>query len=124
MALRQEDLRGRSAEILAFPTTAVRQRADRQMRITFLRRRVAVASAALTVAAGLGLALGGGAPEPVSAAPGAPKAVRIQPGDTIWGLASTYAPDADPRAFVDEVMRLNGLTGAPDVGTKIRLPRG
>ena len=123
MALRQEDLKASSAEILAFPTEVVRRRAARDMRVTFLRRRVAVASAAVVLAAGLGLTVGS-SPEPVSAAPGAPKAVRIQPGDTIWGLASTYAPDADPRAFVDEVMRLNNLEGAPQVGTKIRLPRG
>ena len=123
MALRQEDLKASSAEILAFPTEVVRRRAARDMRVTFLRRRVAVASAALVLAAGLGLMVGS-SPEPVSSAPGAPKAVRIQPGDTIWGLASAYAPDADPRAFVDEVMRLNNLEGAPEVGTKIRLPRG
>lgn len=123
MAIRQEDLRANSAEILAFPTAAVRRRADREMRVTFLRRRVAVASAALVMAAGLGIVLGG-ALEPVSTAAGAPKAVRIQPGDTIWGLASVYAPHADPRAFVDEVLRLNNLSGAPAVGTKVRLPRG
>ena len=123
MALRQEDLRGSSAEILAFPTAVVRRRAERQMQATFLRRRLTVASALLVLAAGLGVIVGG-APEPVLSAPGAPKAVRIQAGDTIWGLASTYAPDADPRAFVDEVMRLNGLSGAPEIGTKIRLPRG
>ena len=123
MALRQEDLKTAQAEILSFPTAAVRRRASREMRVTFLRRRVALASAALVLAAGLGVMVGG-SPEPVSSAPGAPRAVRIQPGDTIWGLASTYAPDADPRAFVDEVMRLNDLTGAPEVGMKVRLPRG
>lgn len=123
MALRQEDLRAGSAEVLAFPTAVVRRRADHQMQGIFLRRRISLASALLVLAAGLGTVIGG-APEPVASAPGAPKAVRIQPGDTIWGLAATYAPHADPRAFVDEVMRLNNLEGAPEVGTKVRLPRG
>ena len=82
-----------------------------------------VASIALLIAAGLGLRAGE-ASGAVAVSPDAPRSVRIHSGDTLWGLASRYAPNADPRAFVDEVMRLNSLSGAPEVGAKIRLPRG
>lgn len=124
MALRQEDLtRGASAEVLAFPSALVRARAARQQRALFLRRRVTVGTVALLLAAGLGLTVGGAsAGVPVSS--DAPRSVRIENGDTLWGLASRYAPGADPRAFVDEVLRLNDLSGAPAVGTEVRLPRG
>lgn len=124
MALRQEDLRDSApAEVLAFPTAVVRARAARHRRALFLRRRMTVASVALLLAAGLGLTVGG-ASASVPVSPDAPRSVRIANGDTLWGLASRYAPEADPRAFVDEVLRLNDLSGAPAVGAKVRLPRG
>lgn len=124
MALRQEDLRhSAAAEVLAFPTAVVRARTARHQQALFLRRRVTVATVALLLAAALGLTVGGAsAGVPVSS--DAPRSVRIASGDTLWGLASRYAPEADPRAFVDEVLRLNDLSGPPAVGTKVRLPRG
>ena len=124
MALRQEDLTGSaSAEVFVFPTAVVRARTARHQREVFFRRRVSLASVALLLAAGLGLTVGG-ASAGIPVASDAPRSVRIVSGDTLWGLASRYAPEADPRAFVDEVMRLNDLSGAPAIGTKIRLPRG
>ena len=32
----------------------------------------------------------------------------VQPGDTLWSIAAEMAPDADPRAVVDELIHLNG----------------
>jgi hypothetical protein len=122
VALRQEDLKDPQAQVLEFPTLAVRRRAARQQQIVFLRRRVTVAVAALVLAAGLGSIVGGGDPT-IRSAPGSPRAVRIQAGDTLWALAGTYAPGTDPRAFVDEVLRLNGLDGPPAPGERIKLPR-
>ena len=122
MALRQEDLKDPQAQVLEFPTLAVRRRAARQQHVVFLRRRVAVAVAAVVLAAGLGSIAGGGETT-VRSAPGSPRAVRIQAGDTLWALAGAYAPGIDPRAFVDEVLRLNGLDAPPAPGTRIKLPR-
>ncbi len=53
----------------------------------------------------------------------APKKVVFQAGETLWGLAETYAPaDVDPRAYVDALLELNGLTAPPPPGTRLRLP--
>lgn len=37
-------------------------------------------------------------------------AVTVQPGDTLWGIASQVDPGADPRALIAEIRELNGLT--------------
>ncbi|MEM8705560.1 MAG: LysM peptidoglycan-binding domain-containing protein [Actinomycetota bacterium] len=34
--------------------------------------------------------------------------VLVQPGDTLWGIATTLAPDADPRGLVDQLSDLAG----------------
>lgn len=49
---------------------------------------------------------------------------EVKAGDTLWRLASTYAPDEDPRRFVFEVQELNGLDGGPLLpGQKLIVPR-
>ena len=125
MALRREDLEVRQgdAALIQFPTAAVRARAARQQRTTFIRRRVGV-SALLALVVVLGLQVGGvGNTAPASVA-GAPRAVRLQAGDTLWDVAARYAPSGiDTRAYVDELIELNGLSGAPAAGAKIKLPK-
>ena len=34
--------------------------------------------------------------------------VIVQPGDTLWGIAATLAPEADPRGLVDQLTELAG----------------
>jgi hypothetical protein len=55
-----------------------------------------------------------------------PETVVVQPGDTLWGIASAVDPGADPRLTVRRIMDLNGLGGDPVVlpGQEIRLPAG
>jgi nucleoid-associated protein YgaU len=51
------------------------------------------------------------------------KAVVVQPGDTVWGIAASISGDDDIRAVVDEIQQLNHLHGAPLVpGQALRLP--
>jgi nucleoid-associated protein YgaU len=38
--------------------------------------------------------------------------VVVQPGDTLWSIASSVAGDADVREVVDEIQALNSLGGA------------
>jgi nucleoid-associated protein YgaU len=38
--------------------------------------------------------------------------VVVQPGDTLWSIASSLHSDGDVRAVVDEIQELNGLQGA------------
>jgi LysM domain len=67
------------------------------------------------------LLAGGTAP---ASRPGAPRAVVVHSGDTLWGIAERYAPDGiDKRAYVDALADLNELSGVPRAGQRIVLPR-
>ena len=115
MALRKEDLPERDAAIYRFPSAA-----RRRLRRRYLRRRLTVAAAAVAV---VGLFLLGGAHSPGSR-PGAPRAIVVRSGETLWAIAGRYAPeDTDPRAYVDAMVRLNGIRGTPQAGMRLRLPR-
>ena len=49
--------------------------------------------------------------------------VVVQPGDTLWSIASPVAADGDVRAVVAEIRQLNGLSSADLVpGQTLRLP--
>lgn len=83
------------------------------------RRRVVGAAAAVAFTAALALTgqLGalpeadGGSPSP---APPAPVSVAgtyvVQPGDTLWSIATRFAPDADPRPLVGRLAASHGDT--------------
>lgn len=127
MAIRSEELgrvyrRERRAEVLRFPTEAVRRRAARQARITMMRRRVAVASLLVVLVAGLLMAGGVGVSSPTDAGK-TPRAVTVAPGETLWDLAERYGPaGGDPRAYIYEIKALNDLDGVPAAGSRLKLP--
>jgi Tfp pilus assembly protein FimV len=50
------------------------------------------------------------APAPASAGSGS--TLTVQPGDTLWAIASRVAPTADPRVTVQQIIDRNGLAGA------------
>lgn len=119
MAVRSEDLAfgGADAVVYRFPAAAARRRARRRM---MARRRMTLATLALVVVATLA---GGGVAEtaPEAARRGA---VRVQPGDTLWGIAGEHAPGGtDVRAYVDALIELNGLEWPLQAGTRLRLPK-
>jgi hypothetical protein len=67
-----------------------------------------------------------GGPGAVSTAGSArtPRAIVVEPGQTLWSIAERYAGSGiDPRAYVDAILTLNGLEAPPDAGVRIRLPR-
>lgn len=124
MAVRSEDLqeRQREGQIVRFPTAAVRRRAARQRRIEVVRRRVAVAGLLGSVVIVVLLGGGSGHSAPASA-DGAPRAVVLREGDTLWQVAERFAPPGvDKRAYVDALVERNELTGAPAAGAKVILP--
>lgn len=41
--------------------------------------------------------------------PGARPTAVVQPGDTLWSIASRHAPGRDPLATIEEIRRLNDL---------------
>ncbi len=47
----------------------------------------------------------------------------VRPGDTLWGIASRIAGrEADPRAVLDSLVRVNHVEGILAVGTRLLLP--
>lgn len=49
--------------------------------------------------------------------------VTVMPGQTLWSIASTYAPNQDPRDFIANLVSLNNLNGTELVpGMQIALP--
>jgi LysM repeat protein len=93
------------------------------LRLT-LRGRVAVLLAALLTIAVLAVALGpsttatGEAGDPVPT-----QTVTVQPGDTLWKLATDANPNGDLRQTVDDIMRLNSLpTAHLPMGSEIAVP--
>lgn len=109
------------------PVAAPRTR----LRITVRGRRVLAAVIALPLALTLaGAVLSGGLLNGGAAAASADSAVNVSfetvtvmPGDTLWGLATKVAPNADPRDVVDAIVRLNMLSaGALAIGQELAIP--
>ncbi|WP_033333508.1 LysM peptidoglycan-binding domain-containing protein [Actinomadura welshii] len=52
------------------------------------------------------------------------RTVTVEPGETLWDIASAADPDTDPRLVVQRIIDLNGLAGDPTVhpGQELRLP--
>jgi LysM repeat protein len=46
-----------------------------------------------------------------AAQPGEPAVAVVQPGDTLWSVAARHAPSDDPYGVIEEIRRLNHLTG-------------
>ena len=100
----------------AVPTPAPAGRGDRSpepgtLRLT--RRGVVVLWAATGALAAAMLLIAhvsaGARGRPASGVrPGA--AVTVQPGDTLWAVATSIAPDEDPRLVLDKLRRINHLT--------------
>jgi Tfp pilus assembly protein FimV len=119
VALREADLIEHGAVVYHFPAEQARARARRQAMLA-RRRKAGMAAVVLAVVAATLLA-GGTAP---ASRQGAPRAVVMRAGDTLWGIAERYAPERiDRRAYVDAVVALNELEGPPRAGQRIRLPR-
>ena len=125
VAIRQEALWGpaEDADVYMFPIAAVRARNARRQQVVFMRRRLAVAALLVGVVT-LVLAVGGVGNSAPTSAPGAPRHVTLKAGGTLWDLAERFAPvGSDPRAYVDALIELNELEGAPRSGARLKLPR-
>lgn len=97
-----------------------------RLRLTARGRRVLVALAALPLAAGIGFAaISGGSAlaSGASAADATFEVVTILPGDTLWSIAESVAPSADPRTVISDIQRLNVLSnGSLQVGQQLAIP--
>jgi hypothetical protein len=99
----------------------------RPIRLTRRGKLVLVGLAAMFTL--LGFSLGGGA-SLASTTPGPglgqlprSSSIVVQPGDTLWGIASRVAPRADPRATVQRLVDLNALPSVDlQAGQVLALP--
>jgi Tfp pilus assembly protein FimV len=119
VAVRSEDLAyvDGDAVVYRFPAAAARRRAHRRM---MARRQVTLGTAALIVVAAT---LAGSGVAETAPGRGGRRAVVVQPGDTLWGIAGEHAPaGSDLRVYVDALIEVNGLEGALQAGARLRLP--
>lgn len=101
--------------------------AQTRLRLTARGRRVLAGLAAVPAIVALSIAIlsGGGAlaSGEGSAPAGTYEQLTVLPGDTLWSIAQSIAPDADPRDVVGELMRLNALSSGELVaGQSIAVP--
>ena len=118
------------ARVLPFPGRArpvAPDAGDRGATPVRLTRRGRRAVAGLVLVGGFGLAtlvgpavLGGPSEGPGLALVGE-SSVVVQPGDTLWSIASDLAPDEDPRGVVDALQDANDLDGAELVPGQVLL---
>ncbi|WP_160161063.1 LysM domain-containing protein [Actinomadura sp. K4S16] len=98
------------------------------IRLTRRGRAVLVAFAATLTLILLWLTVGPGAFAGSGEGRGAPvrpaRTVVVEPGETLWEIASAADPGSDPRVVVQRIIDLNGLAGDPTVhpGQELRLP--
>lgn len=99
---------GRARGLVVEPSGAARGRAAAAPRLRLTRR------ARMLVAVALAAAIAGGAylTQQASVDPlaQAPSSVVVQPGDTLYSIATRVAPDADPRDVVARIRVANDLT--------------
>lgn len=82
----------------------------------------AAAAATLAVAFLLGVLLSPAAVSADTAAP-ATQTVTVMPGDSLWTIATTVAPEEDVYEVIAAIDELNGLEGrAPTLGEELFIP--
>ena len=122
MAVRKQDfypLGGSEGLVYDFRAHARARRARAQIR---RRRLLALSVVVVTIA----LVWAAARPRPYAAGsrPGAPRAVVVDGGQTLWGLSQRYAPlGVDWRDYSDALVEINHLEGAIQAGQRLRLPR-
>lgn len=96
-----------------------------RLRLTSRGRRVLAAFAAAPLVAALVVSgfVGGAAVATGEQVVTEFHTVTVMPGDTLWSLATFIAPHLDPRDVIDEIVRLNGLSGGTIVvGSELAIP--
>ncbi|WP_292834682.1 LysM peptidoglycan-binding domain-containing protein [Microbacterium sp.] len=112
--------------VTAFGAPSTHEHSTR-LRLTVRGRRVLALLAALPAVVSLVVAIvsGGGAlaSREGSAPLGTFDQLTVAPGDTLWSIAESVAPGADPRDVVDAIVRLNALdSGLLEAGQMISIP--
>ncbi|MBO0981373.1 LysM peptidoglycan-binding domain-containing protein [Microbacterium sp. SD291] len=112
---------GSAAVIPARPAT--------RLRLTARGRQALLVLAAVPLAIGIGFAaISGGSAvasgqEAAASGTAVFETMTVMPGDTLWSIAESLAPSADPRDVIGDITRLNLLQGgALQVGQELAIP--
>ena len=101
----------------------ISQQSHTRLRLTRRGRVVLTTLAAIPVViAAMMFALNGGGAIATSGAGQPLEQIVVLPGETLWQLAEDYAPDADPRDFIADVLSVNELTGSIQPGQELLIP--
>jgi hypothetical protein len=99
--------------------------------VRLTRRGRVVVTAAAMLAIGAAAIVAGGAANATghSGAPAGPGSgvtrVEIRPEESLWSVAEAYAPDADTRVVISEILQMNSLTSDQvQPGQVLWVPRG
>lgn len=76
------------------------------------RLLLATAAAVCIAVVAFGAVIGGLASGMWTEVPQQTAVVAVAPGESLWDMAAKYAPESDPRAVVDRIEELNGVTAA------------
>jgi hypothetical protein len=97
-----------------------------QTRLHLTRRGRAVLTVLISVPlvlAAFGFAINGGGAGATGHPGSALHYVTVQGGETLWRLASTIAPSADPRDVIADIVQLNQLSSSDiQSGQRIAIP--
>ncbi|WP_040163545.1 LysM peptidoglycan-binding domain-containing protein [Microbacterium gorillae] len=113
--------------IAAAPRIAATPAVPTRLRMTVRGRRVLAVLASLPIVALIAFGALSGGNAMASSEHGAPadtfQTVTVLPGDSLWGIATEIAPDADPRDVVADIISLNAL-GTSDLraGQTLAIP--
>lgn len=104
-----------------------RVRPSTRLRLTVRGRRLLAFLAALPAVVAVSIATVSGGQALAAADGGAPagtfEEVTVETGDTLWSIARSVAPAADPRDVIDDIVGLNALqSGALRAGQTIAIP--
>ena len=104
------------------PSVVTKSRpAQTPVQLTVRGRRVVALLALIPIVAAM-VVFGGKVAQANSAAP-TMTTVVVQPGQSLWDLATVVDPDSDPRAVILEIEQLNGLaTAEVSVGQQLIVP--
>jgi nucleoid-associated protein YgaU len=101
-----------------------------RLRMTARGRRVVLAIAAVPLAVGVafaavsgGSAMASGSLSGEEITTASFSTVTVMPGDTLWTIAESIAPSADPREVIGDITRLNLLQGGNlQIGQELAIP--
>lgn len=103
------------------PTIRLRMTARGRRALALLVAAPVLAVGTLAGAGVVGDALAG-AVASSSAETAAFEHVTVMPGQSLWQIAQSIAPEADPRDVIAEIEMLNGIGGAIQPGEQLAIP--